>query len=219
MGEHYTTGDVRNRRLNLKTTSAFKNQVSEWCRSGTPHPTCGVTRVVRTRRHDLSACRPELTVHEHVRLADRSYRRMAPAATTLCYLRRERPGHVLQTSALVNEAFIRLLNWRDVSWQNRAHFLAMAARLMRHILVDLSRRRATDRDGREIRIVDIGEADAVAVVTRVRRRCVDSLSALPTHAAMTDSSRALDVTSRPATLCTCREEHCSRCRSIFRSSK
>jgi RNA polymerase sigma-70 factor (ECF subfamily) len=80
------------------------------------------------------------------------------------YLRRERPGHVLQTSALVNEAFIRLLNWRDVSWQNRAHFLAMAARLMRHILVDLSRRRATDRDGREIRLVDIGEAEAVAVV-------------------------------------------------------
>ena len=80
------------------------------------------------------------------------------------YLRRERPGHVLQTSALVNEAFIRLLNWRDVSWQNRAHFLAMAARLMRHILVDLSRRRATDRDGREIRIVDISEAEAVAVI-------------------------------------------------------
>ena len=54
------------------------------------------------------------------------------------YLRRERPGHVLQTTALVNEAFIRLLNWQDVSWQNRAHFVAMAARLMRHILVDMS---------------------------------------------------------------------------------
>ena len=58
------------------------------------------------------------------------------------YLRRERPGHVLQTNALVNEAFIRLMNWQDVSWQNRAHFVAMAARLMRHILVDISRRRA-----------------------------------------------------------------------------
>ena len=74
------------------------------------------------------------------------------------YLRRERPGHVLQTSALVNEAFIRLMNWRDVSWQNRAHFLAMAARLMRHILVDIARRRAKGRDGREVHIGVIAKA-------------------------------------------------------------
>ena len=79
------------------------------------------------------------------------------------YLRRERPGHVLQTTALVNEAFIRLMNWKDVSWQNRGHFVAMVARLMRHILVDISRRRAKDDDGREIRIVDLGEADGVTV--------------------------------------------------------
>ena len=75
------------------------------------------------------------------------------------YLRRERPGHVLQITALVNEAFIRLMNWQDVSWQNRAHFVAMAARLMRHILVDISRRRSRGRDGREIRIVGIAEAE------------------------------------------------------------
>lgn len=79
------------------------------------------------------------------------------------YLRRERPGHVLQTTALVNEAFIRLMNWKDVSWQRRGHFLAMVARLMRHILVDISRRRAKDDDGREIRIVDLGEANGVTV--------------------------------------------------------
>ena len=79
------------------------------------------------------------------------------------YLRRERPGHVLQTTALVNEAFIRLMNWKDVSWQNRGHFVAMVARLMRHILVDISRRRAKDDDGREIRIVDLGEANGVTV--------------------------------------------------------
>lgn len=79
------------------------------------------------------------------------------------YLRRERPGHVLQTTALVNEAFIRLMNWKDGSWQNRGHFLAMVARLMRHILVDISRRRAKDNDGREIRIVDLGEANGVTV--------------------------------------------------------
>ena len=50
------------------------------------------------------------------------------------------------------------MNWQDVSWQNRAHFVAMAARLMRHILVDISRRRSKGRDGHEIRIVEIAEA-------------------------------------------------------------
>jgi RNA polymerase sigma-70 factor (ECF subfamily) len=78
------------------------------------------------------------------------------------YLRRERPGHVLQTTALVNEAFIRLMNWKG-SWQNRGHFLAMVAQLMRHILVDISRRRAKDAAGREIRTVDLGEANSVTV--------------------------------------------------------
>jgi len=77
------------------------------------------------------------------------------------YLRRERKGHVLQTTALVNEAFIRLINWRDVGWQNRAHFVAMAARLMRHILVDISRRRARGADGGAIRIIDITAAEKV----------------------------------------------------------
>jgi RNA polymerase sigma-70 factor (ECF subfamily) len=78
------------------------------------------------------------------------------------YLRRERSGHVLQTTALVNEAFVRLLNWQDVSWQNRAHFVAMAARLMRNILVDIARRRAKGADGRSVRIVDIAAAEHVA---------------------------------------------------------
>lgn len=71
------------------------------------------------------------------------------------YLRRERSGHVLQPTALVNEAFVRLLNWQSVSWQNRAHFLAMAARIMRNILVDLSRRRAG------VLLVDLEAAGAV----------------------------------------------------------
>jgi RNA polymerase sigma-70 factor (ECF subfamily) len=84
------------------------------------------------------------------------------------YLRRERAGHVLQTTALVNEAFVRLLNWRDVGWQNRAHFLAMAARLMRHILVDFSRRRAKGPDGRSVRVVDIAEAEHAAAHDRSR---------------------------------------------------
>src|SRR5436190_8158845 len=79
------------------------------------------------------------------------------------YLRRERKGHVLQTTALVNEAFTRLLRWKDVSWRNRAHFFGMAARLMRHILVDLARQRPKDPEGRDVQIVDVGLADGVAV--------------------------------------------------------
>src|SRR6266516_4377324 len=55
------------------------------------------------------------------------------------YLAGERRGHVLQTTALVNEAFVRLIDWQRVEWQNRAHFFGVAATLMRHILVQFAR--------------------------------------------------------------------------------
>jgi len=55
------------------------------------------------------------------------------------HMRRERHDHTLQTSALVNEAYLRLINQRDVRWQNRAHFFSIASRLMRRILVDHAR--------------------------------------------------------------------------------
>lgn len=55
------------------------------------------------------------------------------------YMKRERPGHALQTSALVNEAYLRLVNQNGVNWQNRAHFFAIAAQMMRRILVDYAR--------------------------------------------------------------------------------
>jgi len=55
------------------------------------------------------------------------------------HMRRERDDHTLQTSALVNEAYLRLINQRDVRWQNRAHFFSIASRLMRRILVDHAR--------------------------------------------------------------------------------
>src|SRR5262245_48974166 len=57
------------------------------------------------------------------------------------YMGREHPGHALQTSALVNEAYIRLIDWKSVQWQNRAHFFAVSAQLMRRILVDFARSR------------------------------------------------------------------------------
>jgi RNA polymerase sigma-70 factor, ECF subfamily len=66
---------------------------------------------------------------------------------------RERQGHTLQPTALVNELFLRLIDVRRVQWQNRAHFLAMAARLMRRVLVEAARSRAAlKRGGDPIRI-------------------------------------------------------------------
>lgn len=55
------------------------------------------------------------------------------------YMAAERPNHPLQTTALINEAYIRLIGWDNVQWQNRAHFFAVAAQLMRRILVDAAR--------------------------------------------------------------------------------
>ena len=74
------------------------------------------------------------------------------------YMKRERPGHVLQTTALVNEAYLRLIDWKGVSWQNRAHFLGVAAQLMRHILVDFARKRPLAEGDQEAVHVSLDEA-------------------------------------------------------------
>jgi RNA polymerase sigma factor (TIGR02999 family) len=63
------------------------------------------------------------------------------------HLRRERVGHTLQTSDLIHEAYLRLVDQRQVRWQNRAHFFAIAAQLMRRILVDHARRRHRAKRG------------------------------------------------------------------------
>jgi RNA polymerase sigma factor (TIGR02999 family) len=63
------------------------------------------------------------------------------------YMGRERAGHTLQTTALVNEAFLRLTDARHVRWQDRAHFLGISARLMRRVLVDYARRRVFQKRG------------------------------------------------------------------------
>jgi len=64
------------------------------------------------------------------------------------HMRHERPGHTLQASALVNEAYLRLIEIKQVPWQNRAHFFAMASRVMRRVLVDAARARGYQkRDG------------------------------------------------------------------------
>jgi RNA polymerase sigma factor (TIGR02999 family) len=74
------------------------------------------------------------------------------------YMRRERPDHTLQATALVNEAYLRLIDVKQVGWQNRAHFFAMAARMMRRILVDFARAHGNEKRGGGIRKVTLDEA-------------------------------------------------------------
>ena len=74
----------------------------------------------------------------------------------------ERPGHSLQATALVNEVYLRLVNAKDVGWQDRAHFLAVAARVMRRILVDHARARQYQKRGGAAARVTFDEALVVA---------------------------------------------------------
>lgn len=74
------------------------------------------------------------------------------------YMAGERRGHVLQTTALVNEAFVRLVDWQQVEWQNRAHFFGVAATLMRHILVQFAREQQAAKRGGQAIQVSLSEA-------------------------------------------------------------
>jgi RNA polymerase sigma-70 factor (ECF subfamily) len=64
-----------------------------------------------------------------------------------CYLRRERVGHTLQTTALIHEAYLRLTDQRDVRWQSRTHFFAIAAQMMRRVLIDYARAKHREKRG------------------------------------------------------------------------
>jgi RNA polymerase sigma factor (TIGR02999 family) len=78
------------------------------------------------------------------------------------YLRRERPGHTLQTTDLIHEAYLKLVGQEQVRWQNRAHFFAIAAQMMRRILVDHARRRHRAKRGGSVIALPLDEAMAVA---------------------------------------------------------
>ena len=79
------------------------------------------------------------------------------------YLRRERVGHTLQPTALVNEAYLRLVDQRKAKWQNRAQFFGVAAQLMRRILVDHARvRQAQKRGGSDQQQLSLSHADRIA---------------------------------------------------------
>ena len=77
------------------------------------------------------------------------------------YMAAERPGHILQTTALINEAYLRLIDWKNVAWQNRAHFFGLAAQVMRHILVDFARSQAREKRGGGGLQVSLSEVDNI----------------------------------------------------------
>ena len=117
----------------------------------TPHPR-DVTRLLVDWGNGDQAALDELTplVYEELRRLARRY------------MRREGPGHTLQPSALVNEAFLRLVDQNSVQWQSRAHFFGVAAQLMRRVLIDYARRHASGKRGGGTLRVSISEAADVA---------------------------------------------------------
>lgn len=95
------------------------------------------------------------------------------------YMSRESPGHPLQTTALVNEAFVRLIDGGRVRWQNRAHFFAVSARLMRRILVDVARARKKLKRGGDAVWVSLDDVPEPAPATDAELIALDdALTAL-----------------------------------------
>ena len=78
------------------------------------------------------------------------------------YMQRERNGHTLETTALVNEAYLRLAGQQNIDWQSRAHFFAVTAQVMRHILIDHARRRQYTKHGGDLQQVDLDEASLMS---------------------------------------------------------
>jgi RNA polymerase sigma factor (TIGR02999 family) len=97
--------------------------------------------------------------------------RLAPAVedelrrVARVYLRKEVAGHTLQPTALINEAYVRLLDWNAVEWQGRAHFYAIAAKMMRRVLVNHAVARSRKRRGGSAIQVTLSEAEAVPART------------------------------------------------------
>ena len=89
-------------------------------------------------------------------LTPRVYRELRRVAAHL--LQNERPGHTLQSTDLVHEVYLRLVNAREVDWQHRAHFFAVAATLMRRILLDRARRRTAAKRGGKAQPLDLDKA-------------------------------------------------------------
>ena len=117
-------------------------------------PVRNVTELLRAWSSGDPAALDELVplVHQQLRLLARRY------------LARENAGHTLQATALVNEAYLRLLDGRRVNWQDRNHFFAVAARIMRHVLVDLARSKQFQKRGGGLSLVPLDDAPAPVLV-------------------------------------------------------
>ena len=89
------------------------------------------------------------------------------------YMSKERPDHLLQTSALINEAYVRLIDWKAVRWQNRAHFFGVAAQMMRRILVDFARKRPKLEKDVDALNISLDEAMTVTVAKDVDLLALD----------------------------------------------
>lgn len=109
------------------------------------------------------------------------------------HMRKERPGHTLQTSALVHEAFVRLVDQRETHWQNRAHFFGIAAQMMRRILVDHARSRQYAKRGGDASHVSL---DEVAIVSEERAADVMALDDALTRFAAIDQRKSQIVELR-----------------------
>ncbi len=108
------------------------------------------------------------------------------------HLQRERPGHTLQSAALVHEAYLRLIDQRPFDTENRAHFLAVASRLMRQILVDYARSHGAAKRGADRRV----ELDASLVLAQVRSTDVVALDDALTGLAKLDEQQGRIVELR-----------------------
>ena len=139
----------------------------------TPTPGQAVTQLLRAWSDG-----DERALERLLPLIEAELRRLARA-----YMIRERRGHTLQTTALVNEAFVRLVDARRVSWQNRAHFLGISARLMRRVLVDHARARGYQKRGGGVQKLSLDEAMAVSPAPDINLLALDrALEALTTVA-------------------------------------
>lgn len=109
------------------------------------------------------------------------------------YMSKERSDHTLQTSALINEAYLRLVNQRGVEWKDRAHFFAVAAQIMRHILIDHARRYQYEKRGAGAQRIEL---DDTAVLGQQRAKELIALDDALTELAAFDSRKSQIVELR-----------------------
>ncbi|HEY3348502.1 MAG TPA: sigma-70 family RNA polymerase sigma factor [Thermoanaerobaculia bacterium] len=107
------------------------------------------------------------------------------------YLRQERPGHTLQPTALVHEAYLKLVGGSSIDWKDRAHFFGVAARVMRQVLVDHARARNTAKRGEGQILVGLDAAEAAAATPARRLDLLDLDRALSRLAALDERQSRL----------------------------